>query len=351
MHTHKLLFLIIFAERFPVMDATERNWRDDVLEKLVEVFKDQEEDLCRILYFLDEEDKAYKDCVDRPYAPQWQSLRATVKMDKAFREFAKRLSNETKRAENDDEFRKRMNIVHEQMMSHCDDAVGIEDSQKLDPSRLLNRDSTSASIFGGLTRAWNIIPCESQVSVMNYLGSISSRSAMTAFDDVVGIASKAGGAVVMVGLAAVYLSYNAYINIKRWWNGEISGKRCIKNLLDATFTIGAGMAGGISGAAFGSTVGPIGTVVGGIVGGWVCAAGTDYLSDLLTQKLFGLPKDEALENAYLHLGVVMTASNAEVNTAFRQLCLQHHPDKGGNQEDFFILQCKMGIIKQARGDF
>ncbi|CAB4027120.1 Hypothetical predicted protein, partial [Paramuricea clavata] len=199
------------------MDATKESWENEVVEKLVEVFKNKEDDLCRILFFLDKEDTAYKDNVDRPYSPYWKSLKATVKMDKAFRKFAERLSDETRRAEIDPEFRKRMNIVHEQMMSHCDDAVGIEDSQKLDPSRLLNRDSTSASIFGGLTRAWNIIPHESKVSVLSYLGSMPNRLVMTIVDDVVSIANKSGGAVVMVGLAAVYLCYNACVDLIRWW--------------------------------------------------------------------------------------------------------------------------------------
>ncbi len=181
---------------------------------------------------------------------------------------------------------------------------------------------------------------------------MGNKTLMTAVDDVARLASKKGGAVVMVGLAAVYLTCDAFVNIKRWWYGEISGKRCIKNVLDSTFAIGAGMAGGVAGVALASLVaGPFGTAVGGVVGGWASAAGVGYLSDLMTQKLFGLPKEEALENAYRYLGVEMTASNAEVNTAFRKLCLKHHPDKGGKQDDFFILQCNMGTIKLARGSF
>ena len=336
------------------MDTNEESWREEVTEKLVEVFDGEEEDLCRILYFLDEEDKAYKDSVARPYAPHWKSLKATVKFDKAFREYAKRLSDETRRAENDPEFRRRMNIVYEEMMSHCDETVSISDYQKLDSNQLLKTDSTCISAFGSLARAWNIIPANSKVCFMNCIKAMGNKTLMTAVDDVARLASKKGGAVVMVGLAAVYLTYDAIVNIKRWWSGEISGKRCIKNVLDSVFAVGAGMAGGVAGVALGSALPGatiIVTVVGGIVGGWASAAGVGYLSDLMTQKIFGLPKEEALENAYRYLGVEMTASNAVVNTAFRKLCLKHHPDKGGKQDDFLILQCKMGIIKLARGDF
>ena len=97
------------------MDTNEEtlSWRDEVVQKLVEVFKDEQEDLARILHFLGEEDKAYKDNVARPYAPEWKSLKATLKLDKAFREFAKRLCDDARRAEKDQELHRRMNIVYE----------------------------------------------------------------------------------------------------------------------------------------------------------------------------------------------------------------------------------------------
>ena len=334
------------------MEVNQESWREEVLEKLVEVFKDNEEDLCRILYFLDEEDKAYKDNVERPYAPQWKSLKATVKLDKAFRMFALRLADETRKAEIDPDFRKCMRMIYEEMLSYSEHDVPIGDYQESDPNQLLKYDSPSASAFGGLSRAWNILPAQTKDCFLTSIRAMGNRTMMTAVDDVVRqISTKASGAVVMVGLAFIYLSASAYSNIQRWWYGKISGKRCIKNLLDSTFAVGAGMAGGCAGAAIGSTVGPLGTLLGGVVGGWVSAAGTGYLSDWMTQKMFGLPKDEALENAYRYLGVKMTASNAEINTAFRKLCLKHHPDKGGNRDDFFILQCNMGTIKVARNEF
>ena len=46
----------------------------------------------------------------------------------------------------------------------------------------------------------------------------------------------------------------------------------------------------------------------------------------------------------------MNASNHEINTAFRALCLKHHPDKGGRSEDFHIVQVNMAVIKAAKGD-
>lgn len=110
----------------------------------------------------------------------------------------------------------------------------------------------------------------------------------------------------------------------------------------------AGVGGGIGGAALGGFLGPIGAIVGGVAGGIVSSHVANLLCDRLTQSIFGLPKDVAVENAYKFLGVPMTASNSEVNTAFRTLCLQHHPDKGGKTDDFLVVQLHMSIIREAR---
>lgn len=141
-----------------------------------------------------------------------------------------------------------------------------------------------------------------------------------------------------------------YNNIQRWWNGEISGEQCIKNLLDL-LPKAAGVAGGYFGAVIGGAIGgPVGSVIGAPVGALISYAGTKQLVNLIKQKMFGIPKEKALENSYQHLGVEKSASNADINRAFRKLALKKHPDRGGSQEDFLILQFHMTIIKQARED-
>jgi DnaJ-class molecular chaperone len=66
-------------------------------------------------------------------------------------------------------------------------------------------------------------------------------------------------------------------------------------------------------------------------------------------KLFDLPKDKSLENAFIYMKLNHHASNQEINTRFRELCLQYHPDKGGNAEDFHKLQTSMAIIRLSKG--
>ena len=72
------------------------------------------------------------------------------------------------------------------------------------------------------------------------------------------------------------------------------------------------------------------------------------LIDLLTQKIFGLPQDEAVENAYRFLGLKLTATNMQINTAYRKLAFKYHPDKGGDQEKFLLLHQHIEIIRVHR---
>ena len=91
-------------------------------------------------------------------------------------------------------------------------------------------------------------------------------------------------------------------------------------------------------------------LLGGIVGGWLAGAGANVIIDRLTQTIFGIPQSEALENAYNYLGVEMSASNSDINTAFHRMCLQYHPDRPtGNNDEFIVLQCHMAVIRQSRG--
>ena len=165
-----------------------------------------------------------------------------------------------------------------------------------------------------------------------------------------------------MALVAVFLAADIIINIRRWWKGEITGVRCVKNILDNGVSVAAGIAGGIGGEIGGAAVGgaiggPVGAAVGAVVGavaGSISASYTAHvLSDKLTQWIFGLPQSEALENAYKFLGVKCRASNADINRAYHRLALLYHPDKVGNtQADSWTrLQYSMAVIREARREY
>lgn len=109
--------------------------------------QDNPESFIRIFFFLYEEDKAYKDNVDRPYAPHWNILKATLKSDEAFQITIQRLSDETRKAEVDQDYRKRLNCFYEEMLTHFVNTFPIEAFQKLDSSKLGDVSAALMSVF------------------------------------------------------------------------------------------------------------------------------------------------------------------------------------------------------------
>lgn len=149
---------------------------------------------------------------------------------------------------------------------------------------------------------------------------------------------------------AVALSYVACTDIAAWWKGEISGRRCVKTVIDGSAAIAGGVSGHMAGSLIGNMVVPgLGGMVGSFVGGLVGGAVAGVLSQWLTDYFFDLPQREALKNAYIFLKVERTCTNAELNSAYRRLALKYHPDKGGSKDDWVKLQTALEIIKQERG--
>ncbi|CAF1459730.1 unnamed protein product [Adineta steineri] len=158
---------------------------------------------------------------------------------------------------------------------------------------------------------------------------------------------------ITVGSAKIIITlpYDTYLSIKGWWKGEISGKRCVKCIIDDCAAVAGGAAGAVGGALAGTAVLPgVGTVIGGIFGGLFGGALGGALSKLLTEQIFNLPPTVALEKAYRYLGVSVNCSNDEINSAYHRLALQLHPDKGGKPEEFIKLKTQVALIKIARGD-
>lgn len=326
-------FSVLLFAASRLIEISNADSRDQVREMLAKTFgKSSPEDLCRVLFSLDRHDDASGDGDGTALSPHWKRLKALMNSDREFNNFAQRLVDDTKTAEEDKQFRRVMHDVYENLMIYLEKHL---------PTELQGFDVTvELSGFAGLARAWGKMPPCTKIQILTNINAISSSGS---------VVSKPEFKVVMSGLAPVHLSSEAYNNIKRWWRGEISGERCAKNVIDAMVTTAAGVGGGLSGAVLGATVaGPIGAVVGGVVGWTVSSNLANILSDRLTLWVFGVPKSEALENAYNYLQVKPNATNAEVNKAFRKMCLKHHPDKGGTSEEFLILQNYMAVIRMAR---
>lgn len=322
---------------------------DYVYEKLGEVFDENEvETLVRVTYYLDQQLEAYKDTGDLP--PAYKTLKRSLNNDVLFKSYAKRLAEDTKTAENNAKFHQYMEAIWREMLEATDEAFPDDAHQDWDVARLADHSLAAASSSMGFARAWAILSEVNRVQLVTFVRNVvTSRAFLNSLDEAVTLFNKVGGNVVMVGLAVVTLTIDVIKNIQRWWNGEISGKRCFKNILDSGVAVGAGVTGGMVGAAIGLPLGPIGAAVGGVVGGIAAGSAANVLIDRITQWLFNLPKEEALENAYRFFGLTQSASNHDINIKYRAKCLETHPDKGGSHDEFTFVQYNMAVIKAARG--
>uniref|UniRef100_A0A914ZAS1 J domain-containing protein n=1 Tax=Panagrolaimus superbus TaxID=310955 RepID=A0A914ZAS1_9BILA len=155
--------------------------------------------------------------------------------------------------------------------------------------------------------------------------------------------------VVYVALDTVFLPFEAIQSIHLWFNGEISGRRCVKTVVDATAAVAGGIGGAAVGASVGAVGGPVGSIIGGIIGGFFGSSVANAISDHLTQRIFDLPKSIAVERAYNFLGVRQSALNYDINQSFRRLASQYHPDaRYGDKKLFMELQSNMQLITEDR---
>ncbi|CAF1399058.1 unnamed protein product [Rotaria sordida] len=218
------------------------------------------------------------------------------------------------------------------------------------------KDYTESNIaLVNLQQALATLPSNQRTVVVSKIITIAKslagpQSALATYTSRALAFTERAGALAPVAIAAVLLSWEALKSIAAWWKGEISGKRCVANIVNAASTIGGGAAGGAAGVYIGTLIAPgIGTVIGGLAGGILGSSAAAALSKWLTEYFFDLPPTVALEKAYTFLDLKPSCTNSEINSQFKKLALKYHPDKGGSAEDFHKLQVSVAIIKQARG--
>uniref|UniRef100_A0A914VTU2 J domain-containing protein n=1 Tax=Plectus sambesii TaxID=2011161 RepID=A0A914VTU2_9BILA len=309
-------------------------FRAQVVKKLDSAITDKTQ-LTEILFYLghqDEANRGYKN------SAAWKTLRDLLESNEAFIAYAQRLLQEVDK--NKQPIRDSMLEVYENL--HLQ-------GKKSNAGTPLTLDFGALTVCGsiGFAHAWVHITPEAQVKILAVLPHIMQPLAVSTAGSAVALVNTCGHEAKTV-FATVYLTYEAIKSIHSWWKGEITGKRAAKNIVESCATVAAGAGGSVAGAALGSLSGPIGMVVGGVLGGIAASAAAGIISDTLTQELFDIPKDEALERAYNFLGVSRRSTDDDITKAYRSLCLKYHPDKGGSQQNFLKLQSCMGIIQVAR---
>lgn len=137
--------------------------------------------------------------------------------------------------------------------------------------------------------------------------------------------------------------------MRSWWNGQMSGRECIEKVVTGLSEILLTFGGGALGTAAGHIGGPAGVVAGSAAG---LAIG-EKLGTMLAKKLkkwfFNRDNEQALKMAYKVLGVEKSATDAQVETAYRGKCREFHPDKlKGQEKKFLKVQSAHSLILASR---
>lgn len=300
-----------------------------------------EYDRIRVLWFLGD----YKN------ARFVQILEAFESDEKSFAKVTKRLVEGAKCLDQDSNFYTVMNDLWNNYLKPNEEGGDVH--LQFDEKRLaeLNLERNAPLLAFALLEMIVHLPPASQQQVIGAIG----RFAVTGQPLVMQVANSfvcmraAGGRVVSYGLIACHLAWEAFKSIRSWWKGEISGARCAKNIVDSMVTVLAGAAGGLGAAFVGNMILPgAGGIIGGMIGGVVSANVASSVSDWITRKIFNLPKEVALENAFRFFDLPPNSSNDAINSKYRELALKFHPDKGGKRDDWEKLQIALAIIKVSR---
>ncbi len=140
----------------------------------------------------------------------------------------------------------------------------------LDLERLVNLNQHNAPVIQyNLLRAFSKIPPESLGQVINLIETTCASSSILtsiANSSLTLFKSTKGSKMAHVALLSVYLTFEALKSIREWWKGEITGKRCAKQILDSIASVAGGVGGGY---------------VGGMIGGYVGGVAAGYVSGMI----------------------------------------------------------------------
>jgi hypothetical protein len=326
----------------------------DIVKKISEYLRDQPEKLVTLMCFFSDHD-------NQSTQKYIQTLRAVFNNEKAFQGIVDKLVEDTTKLRDDPNYLLVMADIWNNYLEP-NEKKNVGDGQRFDFQSIL---STRELMGATASASYNFIATLSKLDssaqgrvitliinvAENTVGTDLALTLSQRFNNLLQVSRSPAGKMVSVGLLAVYLTIEAWNNLKLWYNGEISGKRCAKSIIDSLAGAVGGYGGGMAGAAMGTYIFPgVGTVIGAVVGSVAGTTVTSSLSDWATLMMFDLPKSVALENAYIFLGLQNGASNDEINSSFRRLALRYHPDKGGNYDDWHKLQLSMGIVKLSKGE-
>ncbi len=340
----------------PTMESSQPNIINlipqEILDKICAYYKNASDKLLGILIYFSKEMTATERTI--------QILRSVLDDDELFHGMVDRIVEETEKLKKDENYHPVMAAIWNNFIKPNIEYV-VDRVQRIDLlSEVSNMTLTEASATYNFIATLSRFPQAAQKEIVELIMNAAQQVGVQpfslellnqSFNNLLKVIYP-HGKYISVGLLAVFLTYDIWNNVKQWWNGQITGEQCAKNIINSFAGVAGGVAGGYVGAKVGSCIAPgVGTVFGAVVGGVVGSALSSSLSQWLTEYFFKLPKDEALEDAYKFLKLNSDASVDEINESFRRLANEYNPNKEGNKDNFEKLQYYMSIIKLHKGEF
>jgi hypothetical protein len=164
------------------------------------------------------------------------------------------------------------------------------------------------------------------------------------------------GLILPVGMLGVQFAND----VKKFMVGEIDKTTLVENSVGNLAACLGGIGGGTAGALVGTEIGllaggPVGAPVGAILGGIVGSIGGTFAGDqgakLAFNSFFGSNADTRalIRKSYRVLGLDQDASPQTIQERYRELCLKHHPDKGGSKDKFIEVHSAYEVIRVHLG--
>ena len=228
-------------------------WKDETLAKVIEITENQEA-LARVLWYLTEEDKKYKE--SGQVSPTWRTLKYVLRKDTAFKLFVDQIAETTKQPDIDPSFRETMRLTNEEIKGQSKKDTLDESKVEEDVLNALGpRDPNIDSNSDWLTRAWSLIPATGQQLLIGSLPMLATnQTVLSTIENVANLILTPACSAVMCTLSAVCLTAGTILNICRWWDGEITGIRCIKTIIDDFSACGAAFVGSAGGSIVGGVI-------------------------------------------------------------------------------------------------
>lgn len=329
--------------------------RQDILHRVANELRTSPERFTRVIFFLLEEKDATR---------HFQVLKSVFGIEQVFQGIVTKLAQDTDSLETDANYRRMMADIWTNYLEPYETINTDNDCPRFDFQLIQEKreEYEGTAIFDFLD-ILSRLSADDQDSIVQVLVEVSKLSvdamAVKIYKEssweFLGKTSEMAQFVsekfVDVSGDVICLPYSILESLRFWWSGEKSGTRSAKDVIDSVAGLAAGIEAGVAGATVGTSIAPgIGTIVGAVLCGVTSAFVVNKISDWMTQKLFNLPKEEALENAYRFLGLSYGASNEHINANYKNLAVKYHPDKGGSYEQWHQLQVSYSLIKISKGE-